>query len=290
MGQQSKSIISVLVLLLAATNTQDVMSAEVNWQKDLASAIKLSKQTKKPILLEGTATWCTYCQKMTRYTFTDQALVEHINHCFVAVKVDADEHEELMEKLGIEALPTTLIISPEMKVLKRMTGFKKAAELGKQLSTICSPKKRSENTDKRQAFPARVVKNSSKSRYAFKQICLTSLLDDAKLRHGTSDHTLDYKGQRVCFASAEYKARFQKNPKKYWPVLNGICPVNALDERIRTAGDPKMAVIFRGRVWFCADLETREEFAEDPKEYSRQPVRLLAPISVDRQRRDRELR
>ena len=287
MGQRWKSMIVVLAVFVAATDANQAFAAKILWQKDLASAIKLSKQTKKPILLEGTATWCSYCQKMLRYTFTDQTLVRHINQCFIPVTIDADENEELLEKLGIEALPTTVIISHDLKVLKRMIGFKNAAEMGKQLSTICSPKAKRTATKKR---PPQIAEALFDSRFAFKQICLTSLLDDAKLEHGTDRHAIDYKGRRICFASAEYKDRFQQNPAKYWPVLDGICPVNAIDERVRKLGDPEMAVIFRGRVWFCSDEETREEFAENPKDYSRQPVKLLPPIAADDKPRNRTLR
>ena len=43
-------------------------------------------------------------------TFQDQELVEHINHGFVPVYLNADENEKIVKELKVDGLPTTLII------------------------------------------------------------------------------------------------------------------------------------------------------------------------------------
>src|SRR5690606_22480607 len=56
---------------------------------------------------------------------------------FVPVEVDADKNPRLVEAVGVEGLPTTVIVSPELRVLKKITGYHPPHELNKQLETIC---------------------------------------------------------------------------------------------------------------------------------------------------------
>ena len=104
-------------------------AGEVSWNKDLKQAAKQASEQNKPLMVMVSAKWCGYCQKMLQTTFRDEKLIEHINGCFIPVYLDADQNQELVEQLQIEGLPTTLIISPELKVVKRLPGYQSAGRI-----------------------------------------------------------------------------------------------------------------------------------------------------------------
>lgn len=57
-----------------------------------------------------------------------------INDRFVAVEVDADEQRQFIEEMQIQSLPTTLVVSPDLRILKRVQGFQSAGQMLQMLS------------------------------------------------------------------------------------------------------------------------------------------------------------
>ena len=273
-----------------AFGVDSAQAAQVSWRTDVKTAVREAEQQKKLILLQVTASWCTYCHKMLNQTFSDAQIIEHVNGCFIPLRIDADEQESLVNAIGVDSLPTTVIVSPALKVVDKITGFKTARELGAQLGKHCQPKQPEPRAPKddsavpaaaggfKPASPADggpdLLETTTDTRYAFRKLCLVSLLDGRQLAYGSEEHTSTYKGQTLCFAAAEFQQRFEANPQKYWPVGDGHCPVHWQDSRDDHSGDPEMAVIYRGRVWFCADLESRMKFAEQPVFYSRSTTQI----------------
>lgn len=109
-------------------------SRVVQWESDIQAAAARSRATRQPMLIQVTATWCGYCQQMKRETYTNQGLINGINRDFIAVMVDADANRELMERMGIKSLPTTLVVLPNLQVVERLEGFQSAAQLQGSLS------------------------------------------------------------------------------------------------------------------------------------------------------------
>ncbi|MCH8829844.1 MAG: thioredoxin family protein, partial [Planctomycetes bacterium] len=129
----------MLLAGLAALSLLAVRAQAENftWRSDLHQAAAESKKLQKPMLLEFTASWCGYCRKMKQTTFRDKSVCRQINGCFVPVTIDADKHQELMKAVHVEYLPTTIVISPQLVVLKRIQGYHTAAQYRKQLGGIC---------------------------------------------------------------------------------------------------------------------------------------------------------
>ena len=111
-------------------------AANIPWRTDLKAAAQESKAKNKPMLLKITADWCFYCKKMKK-SFEQEKVAKHVNGCFIPVLIDADKHEKLVAAIGIDGLPTTVIITPDYKVIKKITGYKKADELERTLNKIC---------------------------------------------------------------------------------------------------------------------------------------------------------
>ena len=125
-----------VVLLVVAMSASAAQAAGVAWHGNLQEAAQQAAAQHKPLLVMVKARWCGPCHKMLEQTFPNPAVVARINSSFVPVLLDADEQSAVVQSLGIEAMPTVLVISPERKVTGRLTGFQSAAQLDAQLAAL----------------------------------------------------------------------------------------------------------------------------------------------------------
>lgn len=115
---------------------------DLRWHTNRRDAARVAAERKLPMLIQVTADWCGYCRKMERETFVDPVVVRHLSHCFVPLTVDADRNPQFMAQLGIRSLPTTLIVSPDLKIVRRLEGFQSAPQLTRQLAAFCGDHRR----------------------------------------------------------------------------------------------------------------------------------------------------
>lgn len=124
------------MLVIAAASASAAQAAGVAWHGNLREAAQQAAAQHKPLLVMVKARWCGPCHKMLQQTFPNPAVAARINSHFVPVLLDADEHAATVQALGIEAMPTVLVISPERKVTGRFTGFQSAAQFDAHLAAL----------------------------------------------------------------------------------------------------------------------------------------------------------
>ncbi len=125
--------LSGLVIVIVAMCCSSVGAAEIPWSTNLEDSLHRAAANGQPVLMEFTADWCVFCKKMEKNTFPNPQVTQRISSNFVAVRVDADQNKDLVKDLGIKGLPAILIVSPDMKVIKRISGFQTPEALVKQL-------------------------------------------------------------------------------------------------------------------------------------------------------------
>lgn len=99
--------------------------AQLAWLHSENEALAMSKQEKRPMLVDFTATWCGACQEMAVETFADPRVMTKAGN-FVAVKIDATNDDDpsvtaVMEKYKVKGLPTVLLIDSAGNERKRFT-------------------------------------------------------------------------------------------------------------------------------------------------------------------------
>lgn len=259
-----------LAWLLVASSANHLVAEPIPWQTDLKQAAREAARAKKPMLVRVTAGWCRPCKKMKATTFKNASVAARINGCFVPVSVDYETNPQFVKAVKVDSLPTTLIISPDLKVIKRITGFHTAAQLKAQLDGLC-PSTPTSSTDSRiQIAASRKTapsRTTARQAPAFGGYCLVSMLDDRKLRRGDARFATSYRGHIVRFASDVARQRFLAAPTHYWPMLDGDCPVARNSNGRRSAGTPHVPVIYRNRLWFFTDRAARRTFATNPSSY-----------------------
>lgn len=256
------------VLAVVVSSGTEAAAARVDWRTDLQRAALEAERQRKPMLFQITAEWCGYCHKMLEQTFTQESVAEHVNSCFIPVVIDADEHAGVVRNLGVEAFPTTLVVTPQLKLVRRIAGFQTAEELTKHLDALCSH--RSETERRRTAAkPLRPQPVQPE----FDGTCLVTLRDNEKLRTGTRQHSVTYNGAELWFATEEHKRRFEVDPTRYWPVWDGHCVVTGLTTRQKEPGRPRFGAIYKGRLWFFAGDSERQAFLQTPDKFPDEPSR-----------------
>lgn len=232
-----------------------------NWLADFHAAQESAKEKQRPLLVAITATWCGPCRQMRQLTFTDQRIKHLVESKIVAVAVDADQYPSVVSSLGITAYPTTIFFDAAGNRRKTWTGFQHANEFSVELEHLSGMTQPPAERDPFAPVSALFPQNSSP--VAFGGFCLVSLLDDNKLRRGSDEFRLEYRGQILSFQTAAHKQRFLENAERYWPVANGVCPVTSQQ------GDPRVGVRWKGRLWFFSDRDRQQQFIRSPDRFSR---------------------
>ena len=99
---------------------------------------------------------------------------------------------------------------------------------------------------------------------AFAGASLVSAVDDRVIEAGANKFQTTFRGQTLYFTSERQRRSFEDDPEKYWPALDGCCPLTLLRTDRREPGLLEYAAIFRGQVWLFASEEDMQEFISSP--------------------------
>ena len=128
-----------LVAPLAFAANADV---GVAWEKDLTTALKISKAKQQLMLVDFYAEWCGPCKRMEKTTYADPRVIRQLKK-YVAVKVDIDQDQNNAQKYGGnplkykgEGIPATMIIDGNGKVVAKVHGYLSADKLIQLLESV----------------------------------------------------------------------------------------------------------------------------------------------------------
>jgi protein disulfide-isomerase len=128
-GFRFMCLMAAATLLVRGTAGGSVAESEIQWHADPAQAHALARRDGRPLLLLLTTDQCYYCSKMKLSTYRDRQVAADITDHFVAAQIDAKKHPLLTKKLGVKVYPTTVIISPDYRVIDLIAGCVDAGKL-----------------------------------------------------------------------------------------------------------------------------------------------------------------
>lgn len=70
---------------------------EIAWMGYTEGMAKAS-ETGKPVMVDYYTSWCKYCKMLDETTYKDPEIISIINSSFIAIKVDAEGTDKVMEK------------------------------------------------------------------------------------------------------------------------------------------------------------------------------------------------
>ncbi|MCH2201191.1 MAG: thioredoxin family protein [Fuerstiella sp.] len=288
---QGLLICAAIVVLPSSGSAQGV-----KWLTSPPTALQQAGRTGRPLLMKFTADWCGYCKKMERTTFSDPLTVEIVHRGFVPLLIDADRHADLTRQLQVKGLPAILIVSADMTVMKRITGYQTTEKLLPKLNAVIASHR---SADRVPAVPAAQQRNQtiplhpnstgnqssdhqtpertglirgSNARAtvitpSFNGNCLTSVVDERELIAGTPAFAAEYRGQILHFRDAAQRNQFFLTPEKYWPMLDGHCPMTLLESGRLVHGQLKHAAVYRDRIWTFHNRALMTQFIASPAEH-----------------------
>jgi len=286
------------VLMLGLLSSGHAFADHVQWNTNVETALRTANDSGKLVLMKFTADWCGYCKKMERETFTRPQVAGLVNSQFVPVLVDADKHKPLVEHLKIQGLPAILVVSPEMVILERISGFQTEEKLLPKLSTIIAKHQRSQPNQmtvaaspgfaptatrpvSQQATPPPASRQPVASQQApapagppavfdepsFGGLCLPAVQETRSLVRGIPQLAARYRGKTLYFSNQEQLQKFQQDPGRYWPMRDGACPVQLLESGQVVEGRLEYAAMFRERLWVMSSPEHMQTFVARPAHF-----------------------
>ncbi len=106
-------------------------SNQINWLRSYSEAVALSQSTSKPIVILFTGTgWCPACMKLEREVITRPEFAQAVGQRFVFLKAEFPDYSEpavmaspyksLLDRYGIDAFPTIVVINANGQQLYRV--------------------------------------------------------------------------------------------------------------------------------------------------------------------------
>lgn len=132
------TVFSLVAILFTFCNSNSTKERETNsiskvetnteisfFNGTLKDALAEAKSSNKPIMIDVSTSWCGYCKKMKRLTFTDKEVADYFNENFINVNIDAEKGEgiSIANKYEVRSFPTLVFIDKNEKVILYSEGY-----------------------------------------------------------------------------------------------------------------------------------------------------------------------
>lgn len=89
-------LIGGLIFISSFSRTEEAPET-ITWYT-WEEAVKLSESNPKKLLIDVYTDWCGWCKKMDKETFTNPEIIKLVNKDFYAIKLDAEQKEDIVYK------------------------------------------------------------------------------------------------------------------------------------------------------------------------------------------------
>ncbi len=273
------------------------------WKRDFADAGKDANQSGRPLLIHFYATWCGPCRDMEKDVLHHSDVRDLLLRSFVAVKIDSDQHPELIQQFDIKGLPADVVVATDGTVLMKSEGKRDRksyiAQLRHTLERIPPPQESAsepsrEELETKKDVPgtARVSEpkqepngdekpaNEGKLLIGLDRYSPVSMAKHRQWRKGSTEFALVYQGVVYLLCDADEYREFKSDPSKYAPRLLGCDPVVLWNSDRAIPGSTKYGAYFDGELFLFSSLENRDRFKSSPTLYTR-PQHVLKVDQID---------
>lgn len=117
--------VGCLVLATFLVTSMAMQGPGVTWRSYSEKTLKEAVSSKKPVIIDFYAIWCTPCRELDEVTFHDASVVKRAESDFVMVKVDVTRagnplNERLLQEYGVKGVPTVVFLDSNGKERKKL--------------------------------------------------------------------------------------------------------------------------------------------------------------------------
>ena len=116
------------------------------------------------------------------------------------------------------------------------------------------------------AMAAKPVYSGGKLRVAIKGYDPVAYFTQGVPVLGSKQHSLEYKGAKWLFSTAEHKALFEKNPERYEPQYGGYCAY-AIAKNTTASIRPEFFTIHDGKLYLNYSQSVNKKWLKDKQGY-----------------------
>ncbi len=98
-------------------------SVPINWAQSSQMAMSWAQRLRLPIVAYISSAHCGYCRKMDQDSWGNPSIIQQVKSGFVPLKLHAERDQRLVTSLGVRSFPTTILFTPEGKVINRVSGY-----------------------------------------------------------------------------------------------------------------------------------------------------------------------
>lgn len=107
----------------AVTSQTSAAVQPIAWHHSARTAFQTSEQIQRPLIVYVSSEQCGYCRKMEREVWATPEISALVQADYVPLALKAERDAELVAALNVNAYPTTIVISPERKVIGALAGY-----------------------------------------------------------------------------------------------------------------------------------------------------------------------
>lgn len=108
---------------------------EIYWANSPQMAQSQARESGLPILAFFTSENCGFCRKMEHEVWSNRRIIAQVESEFIPLKIQAEQHRQFVATVGIQAFPTTVLFTPEGKVIGGAPGFLSAGQVASLMRT-----------------------------------------------------------------------------------------------------------------------------------------------------------
>jgi len=271
--------------LTIGSDTFEPLGKTLNWLGDYGEALRAAVASQRPVWIQFTGPWCPNCHKMDKETFKNPRVIERLSQHFVTAKISCENDAELALSFGFTQLPSSVLISPEGKILARHEGFADPEKLesltvlagvpadsGKATNPDQNTEQLAEN-EKPKALEADLVSKPTGDVHETIEIAMLEPVDAGMPRItirpdvAPVEEAGEILGQNDVEKRSSTDRAFAVTDAVQPTPLRHYCPVALLEKAALVEVDSAHTAVYAGSRYFFGSAEAKAKFAAEPEKY-----------------------